>query len=139
MTPNNLPTEKQAKAMNYILQGEQPKEAMIKAGYSLTTAEHPKENLLQYKGPQQIIKEHQDEFTRLGITPIYLAKKTKEWLDATKIKGSFTEPDKIVPDYPTQLAAAERIDKIWGITQVDNSVNVQVNITPILGKDTKTE
>jgi phage terminase small subunit len=139
MTKGNKPTEMQAKAMQYILDGEKPKDAMIRAGYSPKVAKDYKQNLLEYKGPQQIIKEHQAEFARVGITPIYMARKTAEWLEATKIKSSMTEPDKEVPDYQIQIKAAERVDKIWGINQENDITNVQINITPILGKDTKTE
>lgn len=113
--------------MQSILEGKKPRDAMISAGYSPGVASYYKKNLLELKGPQQIIKEHQIEFARLGITPIYMAKKTAEWLEATKIKTSMTEPDKEVPDYQTQLKAAERVDKIWGIAQPEVVQQININ------------
>ena len=127
MTKDNKPTEKQAKAMQYILQGDKPQEAMIKAEYSPNSAKHPRENLLQLKGPQQIIEQYKAEYARLGITPIYMAKKDKEWLEATKIKSSMTEPDRVVPDYQIQLQAAERVDKIWGISKPEVIQQFNIN------------
>ena len=46
-----------------------------------------------------------------------MVNKTKEWLEAHKIKTSLTEPDQIVPDYPTQLKAAEMVRQDWGLGQ----------------------
>ena len=115
-----MPTDKQAKAMELIRQGEKPQKAMISAGYSPKTALHPKENLLQLEGAQEIIEQYKAEYTKVGITPIYLAIKTKEWLEAKKIKTSLTEPDREVPDYPTQLKAAEYVRQDWGMTVLEN-------------------
>ena len=127
MTKDNKPTQMQSEAMQNILSGDKPREAMIKAGYSPKVAHDPKGNLLTLKGPQMIIEQYQAEYARLGITPIYMAKKDKEWLEATKIKSSMTEPNKVVPDYQIQLQAAERVDKIWGITK-EPTILQQVNI-----------
>jgi len=127
------PTSKQAKAMELIRQGLRPQEAMIRANYSPKTALHPKENLLQSKGAKTIIERYQEAYTRVGITPDYMASKTKEWLEAKKIKGSMTEPDKIVPDYETQLKAAEMVRKDWGLNQ--DMTAVQVNIKQEFDKE----
>lgn len=133
MTKDNLPTEKQAKAMELIRNGEKPKEAMIKAGYSPETAKDPKTNLLNLKGVRNIIEQYRAEYLRVGITPHYMAKKTKEWLEATKIKGSLTEPDKVVPDYETQLKAAEMVRKDWGMGQEQQNIQIN-NFTEVINK-----
>lgn len=132
-------TDKQAQAMELIRQGEKPKEAMISAGYSPNTALHPNENLLQLKGPQQIIEQYKAEYLKVGITPAYMVKKTAEWLEATKVKGSFTEPDRTVPDYQTQLKAAEFVRRDFGMEQ---NVGISINgekVIAILGGVTNVE
>lgn len=69
-----------------------------------------------------------------GLSGGKLAEKIEEWLSAKKIKGSMTEPDKIVEDYQTQLKAGEMLVKLLGLEPVTNQVNVQVNVSPILGE-----
>lgn len=69
-----------------------------------------------------------------GLSGGKLTEKIEEWLSAKKIKGSMTEPDKIVEDYQTQLKAGEMLVKLLGLEPVQNQVNVQVNVSPILGE-----
>src|SRR3990167_6332564 len=109
MNKDNLPSERQAKAMQLIRDGAKPKDAMIKAGYGANTSKNYKQNLLNTKAGKNIIEQYKDSYLRVGITPQYMVNKTKEWLEAHKIKTSLTEPDQIVPDYPTQLKAAEMV------------------------------
>lgn len=120
--------------MELIRSGESPKDAMISAGYSPKTANDPKTNLLNLQGSQKIIEQYKAEYTKVGITPMYMAKKTAEWLEATKIKSSMTEPDKIVPDYPTQLKAAEFVRQDWGMINKDAGININgEKVIAILG------
>ncbi|MFA5443154.1 MAG: hypothetical protein WC286_04710 [Bacilli bacterium] len=63
-----------------------------------------------------------------GLSTGKLAEKIDEWLSAKKIKGSMTEPDKIVEDYQTQLKAGEMLVKLLGLeTQNQPQVAVQIN------------
>lgn len=131
----NLPTPQQVKALELIRSGLKPQDAMLKAGYSKGTSKHPKENLLQSVGAKTIIEQYQEAYTRVGITPHYMAAKTKEWLEAKKVKGSFTEPDRVVEDYETQLKAAEMVRKDWGLGQ--DITAVQVNIKQEFNKESE--
>jgi hypothetical protein len=131
MTKGNKPTKKQATALELIRQGMKPRKAMQKAGYSKLSSTHPRENLLQAVGARSIIEKYKDAYTRVGITQDYMANKTKEWLEAHKVKSSMTEPDKIVPDYETQLKAAEMVRKDWGMEE--KSVLNQLNVGGDIG------
>lgn len=111
------PTAMQAKALQLIREGEKPTVAMRKAGYTAQVSKAPKQNLLSSAAAKSIIEQYQEEYLRVGITPQYLAQKTAEWLEATKIDHSHTEPDRIVPDYQTQLKAAELVRKDLGLGQ----------------------
>jgi len=117
---NNQPSDKQVKAMRLIKDGVAPCQAMKEAGYSKRTSRSPKQNLLGSVGAKTIIEQYKDAYAKVGITPPYMAQKTKEWLEAQKIKSSMTEPDKVVPDYETQLKAAEMVRKDWGMEQPVN-------------------
>lgn len=127
------PTVMQAKAMELIREGNTPRQAMLKAGYSVATASHPSDNLLRTPGTQSIIEQYKAEYTKAGITPEYMVKKTKEWLEAKKVKTSLTEPDQIVEDYQTQLKAAEFVRKDFGLAEPlqsqQQTTNVQINLT----------
>ena len=113
------PTKKQAKAMELIREGELPSIAMKKAGYSENTSEAPSQNLLRSAAAQSIIEKYKTAYLRLGITPEYMAKKTKEWLEAQKPFSSHTEPDRMIPDYLTQIKAAELVRKDQGLGTTD--------------------
>lgn len=125
------PTAKQAKAMELIRKGTKPMPAMRQAGYSEKTSRHPGKNLLRLAGPRTLIEQQKDAYARVGITPIYLADKMKEWLDAKKVHSSVTEPDRLVPDYQTQQKAAQMVRQDWGLgqEQVTNigTMNITVN------------
>lgn len=109
------PTVMQSKAMELIRQGKTPTEAMRQAGYAESVVEAPKQNLLSSPGAQSIIEQYKDAYARVGITQDYMAGKTKEWLEAKKVHTSHTEPDKFVPDYQTQIKAAEMVRQDWGM------------------------
>lgn len=127
---NRQPTEKQATAMQLIRDGEKPSIAMRKAGYSEDTSQAPSRNLLRSAGAKTMIEQQREAYARVGITPQYLADKTKEWLEAVKIKSSMTEPDKTVPDYETQLKAAEMVRSDWDLDKPTVQINQQTNVMP---------
>jgi len=113
------PTAMQAKAMELIREGVRPVQAMREAGYTEEVSQAPKRNLLSRPGAQTIIEQYKDAYTAVGITPAYMAEKTKEWLDW---EG---RPD-------VQQKAAEMVRKDWGMAQeatTPGGVAVQVNIT----------
>ena len=101
-------------------------DAMRKAGYKEESAQKPKQNFTDRKGTIVAMEEWKDELSKVGITQEFFARKYWEWINAKKIKGSFTEPDRVVPDYDTQLKAAELVRKDWGMeTQINlNQINV---------------
>ena len=123
--------------MELIREGVPPTRAMREAGYSEQTSGSPKENLLVSAGAKTIIEQYKAEYSRVGITPQYLAAKTAEWLEAQKVisarvilkkdsptsqaegelplANSRTDDFIEVPDYQTQLKAAEMVRKDWGM------------------------
>jgi phage terminase small subunit len=124
------PTTKQAKALQLIREGKRPVAAMREAGYSAETSRTPGKNLLGSAAAKSVIEEYKAEYLKVGITPQYMAKKTAEWLEAVKVSSSLTEPDRIVPDYQTQVKAAEMVRKDWGLgtSETPGGINANVNI-----------
>lgn len=118
------PTLKQIKALQYINQGDSPRKAMVKAGYSLSGgASHPGRNLFATPGVKRLISNMAGELSDEGLTVKYMVGKFKEWLEATKTTNSFTEPDKNIPDYKVQLEAYKEWKKI--MDQHEQAVNPQ--------------
>lgn len=72
-------------------------------------------------------------FEKKGLSTGKLAEKISEWLSAKKIKGSMTEPDKIVEDYQTQLKAGEMLVKLLGL-EAQNQPQVAVQINNVVNK-----
>ena len=62
-----------------------------------------------------------------GLDEAKLITKYNEWIDATKIKSSLTEPDKEVPDYETQLKVKDDLRRDFGLP-VEKAVTQEVNI-----------
>ena len=103
-------------------------QAMKQAGYSKTTSYHPKQNFIELKGTQLAIDQFKEKLAGLGITPVFMAGKYNEWLNATKIKSSMTEPDRVVPDYETQLKVKDDVNKVLGLELEKNQGNVKKRI-----------
>ncbi len=97
------PTNKQIKFLHYLSQGYCKRQSMLKAGYSVSSANVPK-NLLSKPTMQAAMETMTDTLVRSGLTAEYAAAKLAEMLEATKIVNS-----KEVPDYTTQLKAFD----IW--------------------------
>lgn len=55
----------------------------------------------------------------------------KEGTKAERWKSSMTEPDKLVPDWPTRLKSVEIASKWMGVEQPENTTqtNIQINFT----------
>ena len=77
-------------------------EAMRQAGYSPKTALNANKNFVERRGTAIAIEQWRKYLRGTGLGETKIAEKMKEWIDATKIKTSMTEPDQIVPDYQTQ-------------------------------------
>lgn len=67
-----------------------------------------------------------------GITDKLLQEKLMEGLSSDKVKTSLTEPDQVVPDYPTRHKYLETALKLKKRLGADSVTNIQVNVTPIV-------
>lgn len=118
------PTLKQIKALQFINQGDSPRKAMIKAGYSMSgAAAHPGRDLYNRPGVKRMISNMAGELADEGLTMKYMVGKFKQWLEATKTTNSFTQPDKNIPDYKVQLEAYKEWKKI--MDQYEQGLNPQ--------------
>ncbi len=122
------PTLKQVLAMKFINEGFSKRQAMIKAGYSPSTAENPKGKLFSRKGTQRLIDTLKSEMVNQGIVPEFVARKFTQWFDAKKIDHSHTGPDKEVEDYNIQMEAYDRWQKIMGIEETDPKIRRKLTI-----------
>ena len=132
---NNVKATKLQKATLEIMKDnpEMPiSKAMVQAGYTPKTATRPKINFVERRGVVVAMTEWRDKLRGRGLGEDKLLDKYSEWLDAKKLKSSMTEPDKIVPDYDTQLRAGALIRKDLGFEneqQTQSQVtNVQINL-----------
>lgn len=132
---NDIEPTKLQKATIEIL-AKNPKmpvgKAMIKAGYAESTSTHPKQKLVDSRGGAVAIEQFKDLLRGRGITEEKLAEKYAEWLDAKKVNNSLTEPDRLVPDYQTQLKTAEMIREDFGLKS--QGTTVSFNFNQIAGK-----
>jgi hypothetical protein len=111
---NQVPTLKQIRAIQLINQGYSKHKAMIMAGYSKYVAEAPTNNLMSKRGVKAILESMKTELIDAGLTSKYMVNKFKEWLEAQQLRTSLTEPDKMVPDYKTQLTAYKEWKEVMG-------------------------
>ncbi len=99
-------TIKQEKALaNLAENGGNVSKAMRDAGYSPVSAATPKK-LTESVAFKQALDEFLPERKLLQVH--------KEGLDAMKVHGSMTEPDKLVPDFPTRHKYLETGYKLRG-------------------------
>jgi|SRR5882724_675059 len=124
------PTVKQIKAIQYINQGMSQRQAMLKAGYSDVTARTSSTRvLMKSRGVRDLLAGMAGELQDAGLHNKYMVDKFKEWLEATKVNNSPTEPDRVVPDYQTQLAGYDRWKKIMDDQAPGNTGKVKRKIT----------
>lgn len=94
-----MPTLKQRAAIEKVMENHgNVSRAMLEVGYDPTTAKNPK-NLTDSKGWHELLEKY--------IPDIDLLEVHKNGLQATKIHTSHTEPDVVVPDFPTQAKFLE--------------------------------
>ena len=115
-------TIKQQEAIKRIVENHgNISKSMIEAGYDPTTAKNPK-NLTESKGFQELKEQYKSSLLAQGIDGKRLAKKMDEWLEAQKPFSSHTEPDKMVPDYQTQIKAGEMLREDIGLSKDTNII-----------------
>lgn len=85
------PTEKQGKAFVNIGRGMKLRDAMLAAGYNEVTSSRPKQNLIDSRGFQELIKEYRGDLMRAGIT--------KEVLAEIQAEGLFDQDARVRLDY----------------------------------------
>lgn len=98
-------------------------QAMRQAGYAPKTAEAPKQNYLEKRGIQNHMEEWKGKLRGSGLNEDFLLIKYHEWINATKLKSSLTEPDKEVPDYETQLKVKDDLRHDLGLGIVNDKQN----------------
>jgi hypothetical protein len=109
-----MSTLKQRRVAKLVETGSTMKEAMIRAGYSPNTAVAPTK-VTKSKAWPQLMEERLPDDKLLEVH--------NQGLEAVKIHGSLTEPDKYVPDIPTRLKAVELGYKVKG--RLSNTVVAQ--------------
>jgi len=115
-------TIKQKKAIkNMVENGGIVSKAMVDAGYSPATAKTP-QKLTESKGFEELKEQYKSSLLSRGIDGKRLAKKMNEWLEAQKPFSSHTEPDKMVPDYQTQIKAGEMLREDIGLSKDTNII-----------------
>lgn|SRR3990167_5525225 len=113
-----MPTLRQKKASTLVENGRTIGEVMKDAGYSPNTAKAPTK-LTKSKGWIELMEKRLPDEKLLEVH--------NQGLEAVKIHGSLTEPDKYVPDIPTRLKAVELGYKVKGRLR-DNVIAQQFNI-----------
>jgi hypothetical protein len=102
--------------------------AMVEAGYSPSTARHPGYNFVASKGTTTALDQWREALRGSGLNENKIIEKYKEWLDANRVTTSLTDPDRVVPDYQTQLKAGEMLREDLGIKVKDAAILQQFNI-----------
>jgi len=133
------PTVKQIKALQNLAQGLSMRQSLIRAGYSMKQANKGKQFFFGMRGAREALESMTQHLIDQGLTPAFMAKKVKEFVDAKKIDHSHTEPDKLVPDYRTQIEGV----KLWREIRNENIKGAQgkkreITLTEfITGKDAR--
>ncbi|MDD5407039.1 MAG: hypothetical protein PHE73_08895 [Sulfurovaceae bacterium] len=122
-------TSKQILKAKYMLAGYTRRQAELKAGYSVSTADGPKgKNPPKGQSYELTVEAFlhgiHARFLKEGLTQEYVAMKMKEWFDAQKPLYNMKTGEKIasIPDYRTQLQGFKEwkdlvVPKNHGITQ----------------------
>ena len=123
------PTLKQIKTLQLINQGYSTRRAMKEAGYANGSLN--KSHIIISKNPtvqrMKIGLEH--KLWEKGLTTEFLADKFMEWINAQKPFSSHTEPDKMIPDYDTQLKAFDRAKEIMNPQEPNKGIKRKLTIT----------
>ena len=122
------PTEKQIKAINGVLVGKKPAQALTDAGYSSKTSSHFKQNFFQSQGvTQYLAKMNKVSLQKFKMNlddkliDVYLS-----GLEATKLHGRNAIEH---PDWLARKAFADKLSEFMGWTKEDKfqTANNQFN------------
>lgn len=98
------PTIKQIKCFQNLQQGMSKRQAMLKAGYSVSSANQGARPLRK-QGMKILMESFDGELINAGLTVEFVAGKVKEWITAKKpIFGKGGTILQEIPDYQTQLS-----------------------------------
>jgi len=75
------PTKRQKEAFKFIASGMNKRRAMLKAGYSEKSAVNAKQNIMETRGYQELIKEYRDQLKKQGVNSEVLAQVQAKGLD----------------------------------------------------------
>jgi len=131
------PTKLQKRAIAILKENPEKSlaQTMKEAGYKPSTSRHPRKNFLALKGTVVAVEKWREALRGSGLDEQRLLAKYNEWIDATKVKSSLTEPDKIVPDYETQLKVKDDIRRDLGLpTEKEPAQQVNVNLVQLIKK-----
>ena len=114
------PTEKQIKAINGVLSGKNPSQAMTGAGYSRKTTSHTKQNFFHSQGVlQYLAKMDKESLMRFNmnlgdkLVSVYVG-----GLEATKLHGRNAIEH---PDWIARKAFADKLAEFMGWTKEDKT------------------
>lgn len=115
MTKKNKvkPTEKQTKTFQHMKKAKSLQEAMLKGGYSKTSAIDPSKNFLEREGVKPLIEEYREHLINAGIS--------SELLAEIQAEGLFDQ------NASTRLSYVKETKKDFGLQQTPD-VAVQTNI-----------
>lgn len=104
-TRKRRPSKKQVLALELINKGEKPRKAMLKAGYSKSTANNPGRNLMDSPTITTIIEQMNNRLQSKGITAMYLADKLADLAQSANSKEFFGAYDRLKPIVGIELSA----------------------------------
>lgn len=102
-------TNKQKLKAQYMLQGYTQRQAALKAGYSVMTAN--KQVMKNQRTLVSFFEGVRGRFSKLGVDEDFVAEKIREWMTANKVVVTRTG-EMEVPDYKTQIEAYDRFQKL---------------------------
>ena len=126
---NLKPTTRQILLLKYVNSGMTKKAAMLKAGYSLQSADHGSTAVMKTRRMQAALAYLKNELVDAGLTTQYMAGKIKEWVDAKREMPEIIDRDDKgrpvydyvkVPDYDTQIKGYDRWEKQMGLSEAGN-------------------
>lgn len=96
-TRRRKPSAKQILALELINKGEKPRKAMLRAGFSPSTARNPGNNLLNSPTIISIVDQMKLRLENKGITALYLADKLGELASSDNPKVFYGAYDRLKP------------------------------------------
>lgn len=113
--------------MQNLQQGMSVRKAMIKAGYSIQTANHGVTNF-KSKSFISAVQDIRKELLDIGVTPQRIAKKINDLLDAKKAIVVDKQIE-LVDDNQIQSKTVDQVRDIWGMGEGDANGKVKRRLT----------